>query len=120
MSKFLARLLPSHLQWLIKKKGSSKRAYKADFTLEKFEIVPSDQSARQLWFYLSSREREVAALVCMGYKNYEIAELLGVDYVTIQTHLQNIFHKFNVRKRSEIRNLLKSWPAEEWWNYQHQ
>ena len=88
-------------------------------TLQEFEIFPDDPAIRKQWFSLTIRERQVVALVCMGHRNYEIASILGVGYPTIQTHLQNIFRKFGLRGRQEIRAALISWPAEEWWNYHH-
>ena len=84
-----------------------------------FEVFPADPSIRKRWFSLTIREREVAALVCMGYRNYEVASMLGVGYGTVQTHLQNVFYKFDLRSRKEIRAILKSWPAEEWWTQHH-
>ena len=84
-----------------------------------FEIFPADHAVRKQWFALTIRERQVVALVCMGYRNYEIATILAVGYPTIQTHLQKIFRKFGLRSRNEIRVALVSWPAEEWWNYHH-
>jgi DNA-binding CsgD family transcriptional regulator len=88
-------------------------------TSQEFEIFPEDPAVRKQWFSLTIRERQVVALVCMGYRNYEIADILVVGYPTIQTHLQNIFRKFGLRSRGEIREALISWPAEEWWNYHH-
>ncbi len=87
--------------------------------LRELEIYPEEPFVRKKWFGLTIREREVAALVCMGYRNYEIASILGVGYQTVLTHLQNIFHKFNLRSRREIRAALISWLAEEWWTYHH-
>ena len=84
-----------------------------------FEIFPEDLGVRKQWFSLTVRERQVVALVCMGYRNYEIATILGVGYPTIQTHLQKIFRKFGLRSRNEVRAALVSWRAEDWWNYHH-
>jgi DNA-binding CsgD family transcriptional regulator len=137
-------LLPLWLQQLFrKKKGTDGRAFASEVdTLElvstdtrseepegdqtskktapqEFEIFPEDPAIRKQWFSLTVRERQVIALVCMGYRNYEIATILGIGYPTIQTHLQKIFKKFGLRSRSEIRAALVSWPAEEWWNYHH-
>ena len=89
------------------------------FTPQELEIFPADPAVRKQWFSLTIRERQVVALVCLGYRNYEIASMLGVGYPTIQTHLQNIFRKFGLRSRQEIRAALISWQAEEWWNYHH-
>lgn len=86
---------------------------------QEFEIFPDDAAVRKQWFSLTTRERQVVALVCMGYRNHDIASILGVSYPTIQTHLQKIFRKFGLRSRREIREALISWPAEEWWNYHH-
>jgi len=88
-------------------------------TPREFEIFPADPAVRKQWFSLTIRERQVVALVCMGYRNHDIASILGVGYPTIQTHLQNIFHKFSLRSRGEIRQALVSWQAEEWWHYHH-
>lgn len=129
-------LLPRHLQQLFKKKHQKgkHRLQVVASTVElvrrsvqgqrdepspEFEIFPSDPAVRQAWFSLTIREREVIALVCMGHRNYEVAELLGIEYATVQTHLQNIFRKFGLRSRKEIRSALQSWPAEEWWRLHH-
>jgi len=142
-------LLPPWLQQLFKKKkGVNRRAFASEIdalelvsepdtqseelleelegnrtnkktTSQEFEIFPEDAAVRKQWFSLTIRERQVVALVCMGHRNYEIASILGVENSTIQTHLQNIFRKFSLRSRSEIRAALISWPAEEWWHYHH-
>lgn len=88
-------------------------------TPQELEIFPEDPAIRKQWFLLTIRERQVVALVCMGYRNHDIASVLGVENTTIQTHLQNIFYKFGLRSRGEIRQALISWPAEEWWSYHH-
>jgi len=88
-------------------------------TQYEFEIFPEDLDARKRWFLLTIRERQVLALVCMGHRNYDIASMLGVEYTTIQTHLQHIFYKFDLRSRRELREALTSWRAEEWWKYHH-
>lgn len=67
-----------------------------------FEIFPEDMDTRKKWFSVTVRERQVIALVCMGYRNHDIAAVLGVGYQTIQTHMQNIFYKFDLRSRGEI------------------
>jgi DNA-binding CsgD family transcriptional regulator len=86
---------------------------------QELEIFPEEPSIRKTWFSLTIRERQVVALVCMGYRNYEIASILGVSHATIQTHLQKVFRKFGLRSRNEIREALESWSAEEWWNHHH-
>ena len=71
------------------------------------------------WDDLSEREQEVTALACMGYRNYEIAEALGISHETVKTHLQNIFTKFDIRSRKELRLALRDWRFDEWWDVHH-
>ena len=68
------------------------------------------------WDTLTEREQEVTALACMGYRNYEIGEALGISHETVKTHLQNIFNKFNIRNRNELRRALRDWQFQEWWD----
>ena len=71
------------------------------------------------WDSLSEREQEVTALACMGYRNYEIAETLGISHETVKTHMQNVFTKFDMRSRKELRLALRDWRFDEWWEDQH-
>lgn len=134
-------LLPSRLRKLLqKKKGSDSRAFHADQ-----ELLMSIQEAAQEqgrteeevwiefvkaghdqylqtgeleehWDALTEREQEVTALACLGHRNYEIAETLNISHETVKTHLQNIFTKFDIRSRNELRRVLKDWRFEEWWD----
>jgi len=137
-------LLPSRLRKLLqKKKGSYSRTFHADQELlaaiqeaaqeqgrseeevwQDFVRAGHDQylqtsELESRWDLLSEREREVTALACMGYRNYEIAETLGISHETVKTHLQNIFNKFDIRNRNELRRALKDWRFEEWWEAYH-
>jgi DNA-binding CsgD family transcriptional regulator len=51
---------------------------------------------------LSKREREVAALLCRGRTNQEIADTLFVALQTIKDHNYRIFQKVGVRNRTEL------------------
>jgi len=75
-----------------------------------------NKAAETQWDSLTRREREVLALVCLGSRNYEIAETLGIGDQTVKTHLQNIFRKFGLRSKRELRQLLQDWDFESWWN----
>lgn len=72
------------------------------------------------WRSLSHREQQVVALICLGYKNHEIAKALVIAPQTVKTHLQNIFDKFNLRSRKELRLALKNWEFREWWEHNQQ
>ena len=48
---------------------------------------------------LTSREREIVRLVALGFQNSEIAKRLEIGDATVKTHLNNVFHKLEVRDR---------------------
>src|ERR1044071_655041 len=51
---------------------------------------------------LSTREREIVALVAQGYKNKEMAEKMFISEETVKNHLHNIFDKLGVSDRLEL------------------
>ena len=134
-------LLPSHLRKLLQKiMGTDSRTFHADQELlaavqetaqeqgrteeevwMDFAKAGHDQyvQANEMedrWDALTEREQEVTALACMGYRNYEIAETLSISHETVKTHMQNIFNKFDIRNRNELRRALKDWQFQEWWD----
>jgi DNA-binding NarL/FixJ family response regulator len=56
--------------------------------------------ARELAVTLSTREREVLALVARGARNRQIAEALSISEFTVKRHMQNILHKLDLPSRS--------------------
>jgi DNA-binding NarL/FixJ family response regulator len=72
------------------------------------------------WSSCSHREQQVVALICLGYKNHEIAKALVIAPETVKTHLQRVFDKFNLRSRKELRLALKNWEFREWWEHNQQ
>jgi DNA-binding NarL/FixJ family response regulator len=137
-------LLPSRLRKLLqKKKGADSRTFQADQELLsaiqeaaqeqgrteedvwiEFVRAGHDQylqtsELEECWDNLTEREQEVTALACMGYRNYEIAETLNISHETVKTHMQNIFTKFDIRDRNELRRALKDWRFDEWWEADH-
>jgi DNA-binding NarL/FixJ family response regulator len=51
---------------------------------------------------LSSREQEVAALVCSGLPNKTIANQLGLSEGTVKQHVHNILVKLDVSSRGQL------------------
>ncbi len=51
---------------------------------------------------LTTREREVAALIAQGKSTREVAEMLVVSERTVESHVANIMFKLGVRSRSQI------------------
>src|SRR5512146_2288257 len=68
---------------------------------------------RDVWASLSQREQQVAALTCLGYRSYEIADMLGVSYDTVRTHSKHIYAKFGLN-RQQLRIALQDWDFRGW------
>lgn len=73
-----------------------------------------NEEAWRCWKLLTPREQEVAALVCLGYTNRQIAVRLGVTPDTIKTHVRNLLVKFNLHQRSQLRERLAGWDFSAW------
>lgn len=50
---------------------------------------------------LTRREQEILELLCRGYANKEIAENLNISFETVRWHNRQIYHKLQVRSRTE-------------------
>jgi DNA-binding NarL/FixJ family response regulator len=98
--------------------GRSEEEVWRDFVKAGHDRYRQTSELEARWDSLSEREQEVTALACMGYRNYEIAETLGISHETVKTHLQNIFTKFDMRSRKELRLALRDWRFDEWWEDQ--
>ena len=66
------------------------------------------------WEALSPREKEAAALTCLGYTNRQIAARLSLSPETIKTHIRNVLFKFGVNSKTELRHILASWDFSGW------
>jgi DNA-binding CsgD family transcriptional regulator len=55
---------------------------------------------------LSLREFEIARMIANDLSDKEIAHRLQVEISTIRTHLNRIFDKLGVRRRSGVASLL--------------
>ncbi|HSL31190.1 MAG TPA: LuxR C-terminal-related transcriptional regulator [Anaerolineales bacterium] len=89
----------------------------ADFTKAGLNQFLSQNEMENRWAALTHREQQVVALICLGYRNHEIAQTLVIAPETVKTHLQRIFDKFNLRSRKELRLALKDWEFREWWEH---
>ncbi|TME33452.1 MAG: response regulator transcription factor, partial [Chloroflexi bacterium] len=67
------------------------------------ELALRDEAAAaQAAGVLSPRELEIAQLIARGQSNNDIAEQLVVSVKTVETHIQHIFRKLDVKRRAEI------------------
>jgi DNA-binding NarL/FixJ family response regulator len=62
---------------------------------------------------LTTREREVAVLVCGGLSNRAIAQKLGTTEGTISIHLHNIYRKLEITNRTMLAALHVQYTATQ-------
>ena len=53
-------------------------------------------------FHLTSRQAEIAKLVCQGLNNNQIAKKCHITYNTARTHVNHICAKIAVHGRAEL------------------
>ena len=68
-------------------------------------INPKQWSYVQNRYNLTPRERQIAELVCKGFRNGNIAKYLHIKPGTVKTHTRNIYRKVHVK--SKIAMLLR-------------
>lgn len=57
---------------------------------------------------LTRRERQIAALVCEGLSNKEIALELNIGAATVKNHIHNVLEKLHVRRRGAIGSAFRN------------
>ncbi len=75
------------------------------------------QAAEQVlvhWHTLTRREQQVAALMCCGLTNEQIAGRLQISPETVKIHSRRVIRKFGVRNRSDLRVALAAWDFRSW------
>lgn len=93
----------------------------AEFTKVGLNQYVAQSEMQNRWNSLTHREQQVVALVCLSYRNYEIAQTLGIAPETVKTHLQHIFDKLHLRGSKELRLVLRDWDFRDWWEHnQHE
>ena len=101
------------------KQGRPEEEVLKDFALKGREQFSREGELEARWDSLTEREKEVLALACMGQRNHEIAGTLGIAVETVKSHMQNIFYKFNMHSRRELRMAMQNWHFEQWWEAHH-
>jgi DNA-binding NarL/FixJ family response regulator len=81
-----------------------------------FSLAHRYQAALDIrnWDILTERERQVAALTCLGYTNRQMAGMLHLSPETIKTHVQNVLRKFRLQSKEQLRLLLSQWDFSAW------
>jgi DNA-binding NarL/FixJ family response regulator len=70
--------------------------------VEEFVSRPPNGDSSAALAELTSREREVVALVAGGLSNDEIATRLSISPVTAKTHVSRAITKVNARDRAQL------------------
>jgi DNA-binding NarL/FixJ family response regulator len=104
---------------LASQQGRSEEEVLTEFAKAGQDLFFNNHTLEESWDALSGREQEVLALVCLGYRNHEVAEMLVISHQTVKSHLQNIFHKFGLRSTKELRSALRNWNFQDWWEARH-
>lgn len=100
--------------------GTSEDEAVLQFAMAQQRQLQREEENLLLWKSLGQREREVTALVCLGQKNAEIAEVMGIAHGTVKSHLEHILRKLNMPDRHAIRLAFRDWDFETWWTNRHQ
>lgn len=66
------------------------------------------------WQELTPREKQAAALACLGFTNQEIAERMVISSNTVKTHLRHVLRKFAVNSKGQLREVLAGWDFSSW------
>lgn len=67
-----------------------------------------DRTTEGLPISLTTRERQIAALIDDGLSNKEIAGRLGVEVATVKNHVHNLLSKLRVKRRAEAAAHLRA------------
>ena len=74
------------------------------------------RALRDRYTSLSSREREVIALVVRGHLNKEIGVELGISEITVKAHRGKVMRKMNAKSLAELVTMAgKLHAAPEWY-----
>lgn len=79
--------------------------------LKKEALIHALQSiylSSEITINLTVREIECAIFWLRGYSAKEIAELFGISYRTVQTHIQRLSYKFQCRTRTQTLRKMQS------------
>lgn len=58
---------------------------------------------------LSDRERQIVALIALGWSDKAIANRLGIGFTTVRTHINHIFRKLGVDNRVQLVRCSQGW-----------
>lgn len=66
------------------------------------------------WESLTEREKEAAALVCLGCSNGQIATRMTITPAGVKFHLRNAYAKCRVKNRAMLRKKFRGWDFKSY------
>jgi len=77
------------------------RAISADI-MERLTSNGNTQTQLKRNYELTDREMEIVGLVCRGFSNKNMAEMLDISVKTIESHRKNIYEKLGVNNTADL------------------
>jgi DNA-binding NarL/FixJ family response regulator len=102
------------LQYLAKREDRPEDALASDLLSYALARHEAAEAYRKNWQALSPREEQVAALICLGYTNRQIAERLVISMDTVKTHVRHVLRKFEMSSKAEMRHAMVDWDFSAW------
>ena len=111
---FLESELAARIEALARAEQRPPADVAADLLNWELERRRQNEHLWELWDQLSRREQQVTALACLGFTNRRIGARLALSPDTVKGYLRNIFYKFDVHSKQELRWLFKEWDFSGW------
>jgi DNA-binding CsgD family transcriptional regulator len=84
---------------------------RADQELAACHLPRNREAEKKSYLELTGRETEVAHLVGKGLSNPEIAAELFISRKAVEYHLGNVYAKYGIHSRQQLRRLVSQWRA---------
>jgi DNA-binding NarL/FixJ family response regulator len=85
-----------------------------DLIQQALEDHRSTTATLHMWNQITPRQQEVAALVCLGYTNQEIALRLSISPETVKSHVRAVLRRYDLHNRTELNRFFGNWDFSEW------
>ena len=109
---YIKKMMENGASGYILKNSSKEELIKAIYTVHEGSIYFSGEVGDALQAYqksskteipaLSSREKEILALIAEGYTNPQIAEKIFLSQFTVDSHRKNLLAKLNVKNTASL------------------
>jgi DNA-binding CsgD family transcriptional regulator len=102
------------LSTLASDEGRSENELIPDILAAGLSQYASNERVWKQWLSLTPREQEATALLNLGFSNGEMATRMGITEAGVKFHLRNVYIKFQVKNRTQLREKLTGWDFRAW------